>query len=72
MLADLEELGMSTLSLEVTNEENIRRVMKEVEGITGGRLDILVNNAYVLIITLDSSHIYPGITQKTTPLSRGR
>lgn len=39
---------MSTLSLEVTDEENVRRVVKEVEAITGGKLDILVNNAYVL------------------------
>lgn len=40
-------MGMSTLSLEVTNLENIAQARKDVEELTGGRLDILVNNAYV-------------------------
>ncbi|CZR63966.1 related to 1-acyldihydroxyacetone-phosphate reductase [Phialocephala subalpina] len=45
VLADLEELGMTTLSLDVTNTDNIREAKTEVEKLTGGRLDILVNNA---------------------------
>jgi 1-acylglycerone phosphate reductase len=38
-------MGMSTLSLDVTNAEDIENARKEVETLTGGRLDILVNNA---------------------------
>jgi 1-acylglycerone phosphate reductase len=38
-------MGMSTLSLDVTNAEDIENVRKEVKALTGGRLDILVNNA---------------------------
>lgn len=45
MLKDLEEMGMSALSLDVTNAEDIERARKEVEALTGGKLDILVNNA---------------------------
>ncbi|OWP00095.1 hypothetical protein B2J93_8666 [Marssonina coronariae] len=36
---------MSTLSLEVTSEESIKEAKNAVEKLTGGRLDILVNNA---------------------------
>lgn len=45
VLKDLEAMGMSTLSLDVTNAEDIENARKEVEALTGGRLDILVNNA---------------------------
>ncbi|KAK6580700.1 hypothetical protein PZA11_006936 [Diplocarpon coronariae] len=44
-ITDLEALGMSTLSLEVTSEESIKEAKNAVEKLTGGRLDILVNNA---------------------------
>lgn len=47
MLADLEEMGMTTLSLDVTNVESIHEAKIEVEKMTGGKLDILVNNACV-------------------------
>jgi NADP-dependent 3-hydroxy acid dehydrogenase YdfG len=43
----LEKIGMSTVSLEVTSSESIAAARKEVEALTGGKLDILVNNAYV-------------------------
>jgi NAD(P)-dependent dehydrogenase (short-subunit alcohol dehydrogenase family) len=33
--------------LEVTSSESIETARKEVEVLTGGRLDILVNNAFV-------------------------
>jgi len=46
-ITDLEALGMSTLSLEVNNEESIQAAAKEVARITGGKLYILVNNAGV-------------------------
>ncbi len=38
---------MSTLSLDVTSPESIAQAKKDVEELTGGSLDILVNNAYV-------------------------
>ena len=46
-IKDLDEMGMSTISLEVTNSESISSARREVEALTGGKLDILVNNAYV-------------------------
>jgi len=39
-------MGMSTLALDVTNSESIVSAKTEVEQLTGGKLDILVNNAY--------------------------
>jgi 1-acylglycerone phosphate reductase len=45
VLKDLEGMGMSTLSLDVTSSEDIENARKEVEQLTGGTLDILVNNA---------------------------
>jgi 1-acylglycerone phosphate reductase len=45
VLKDLEGMGMSTLSLDVTSPEDIENARKEVESLTGGKLDILVNNA---------------------------
>ncbi|CAG8982819.1 hypothetical protein HYALB_00006628 [Hymenoscyphus albidus] len=45
-LAELEEMGMETLSLDVTSEESIRAAREAVEGLVGdGELDILVHNA---------------------------
>lgn len=43
----MAEMGMSTLALDVTNKESIKTCHEEVAQITGGKLDILVNNAYV-------------------------
>jgi len=45
-IKDLEAVGISTLSLEVTNPESIAAAKKEVDALAGGYLDILVNNAY--------------------------
>jgi 1-acylglycerone phosphate reductase len=45
VLKDLEAVGMSTLSLDVTNGEDVEKARKAVEVLTGGKLDILVNNA---------------------------
>lgn len=39
-------MGISTLSLDVTNSEDIAAAKTEVERLTGGALDILINNAY--------------------------
>jgi 1-acylglycerone phosphate reductase len=35
------------VSLEVTSAESIEAAKKEVEALTGGKLNILVNNAFV-------------------------
>lgn len=44
-IKDLELLGLTTLSLEVTSLESILTAKKVVSELTGGGLDILVNNA---------------------------
>lgn len=45
VLAELAELGMSTVALDVTDAESIKKCHEEVARINGGKLDILVNNA---------------------------
>jgi NADP-dependent 3-hydroxy acid dehydrogenase YdfG len=45
VLADLAAMGMSTLPLDVTDEESIKECHSTVAKMTGGKLDILVNNA---------------------------
>jgi len=45
VLSDLKAMGMTTLSFEVTNNDNVKAIKEEVEKLTGGKLDILVNNA---------------------------
>ncbi|RDL35950.1 uncharacterized protein BP5553_06562 [Venustampulla echinocandica] len=45
-ITDLEDIGMTTVSLDVTSEESIAMARKEVEELVQGRgLDMLVNNA---------------------------
>ncbi|KAK7544082.1 short chain dehydrogenase/reductase [Phyllosticta citribraziliensis] len=44
-LADLAEVGIETLSLEVDKPDSVRQVRREIEELTGGTLDYLVNNA---------------------------
>lgn len=48
MLADLAELGLSTLQLDVTNSDSLKACHEAVAKLTAGKLDILVNNACVL------------------------
>lgn len=38
-------MGMSAVQLDVTNGDSIRACKAEVANITGGKLDVLVNNA---------------------------
>ncbi|KAI1084848.1 NAD(P)-binding protein [Whalleya microplaca] len=45
VLAELGALGMSTVALDVTDSDSIKKCHGEVANITGGKLDILVNNA---------------------------
>ena len=44
-ISELAELGIETLSLDVTSTDQIAKVAEEVSSRTGGTLDILVNNA---------------------------
>jgi 1-acylglycerone phosphate reductase len=45
VLAGMSEKGITTLELDVTKAESIKACHAEVAKITGGKLDILVNNA---------------------------
>jgi len=49
-LADLEELGMNIISLEVTSTESREEAKRKVVELTGGKLWGLVNNAWVLFL----------------------
>jgi 1-acylglycerone phosphate reductase len=44
-LRDIESKGVTVLPLDVTSKESIAACKAKVEELTGGRLDILVNNA---------------------------
>ncbi|KZT68536.1 NAD(P)-binding protein [Daedalea quercina L-15889] len=44
-MGELEKEGAVTLALDVTDEDAIRKVREQVSAVTGGTLDILVNNA---------------------------
>ncbi|TVY50928.1 NADPH-dependent 1-acyldihydroxyacetone phosphate reductase, partial [Lachnellula cervina] len=46
-ITDLSDMGMSTLALDVTDSASIAAARVEVEALTCGTLDILVNNAYL-------------------------
>ena len=67
-IQDLEALGMSTLSLEVTSSESIAEARMQVEKLTGGKLDILVNNAWVT--SSPSLHLRQSQTLAVTPKPR--
>ncbi|EIM84215.1 NAD-P-binding protein [Stereum hirsutum FP-91666 SS1] len=50
-MQDLTELGLITMALDVTKIDAVRKVRDDVASLTGGKLDILVNNACVLRYT---------------------
>lgn len=45
MIKDLEAPGISVFPLEVTDPKSINECKEKVSQLTGGRLDVLVNNA---------------------------
>lgn len=45
MLKTLNDDGFRAVALDVTDQDSIERCKKEVDEITGGKLDILINNA---------------------------
>jgi len=48
VLADLQALGMDAILLDVTDPTAITAAKEQVQSLTGGKLDILVNNACIL------------------------
>lgn len=44
-VAHLKDLGIEVISLEVTDSASIQQAAAEVHSLTGGKLDILVNNS---------------------------
>lgn len=45
VLEDLASRGIETFPLDVTSLKDIHRIRDTIHGLTGGKLDILVNNA---------------------------
>lgn len=45
MLDDLSQQGFEAVSLDVTDQESIKKCAENVAKSTGGSLDILINNA---------------------------
>lgn len=45
MLSEMAGMGMTTLALDVADAESIKKCHDAVAKLTGGKLDILVNNA---------------------------
>ncbi|KAK8001614.1 hypothetical protein PG991_013836 [Apiospora marii] len=50
LLEPLRELGLETMVMDVTSESSIRDAVSHVSELTGGKLDILINNAGLLHI----------------------
>jgi 1-acylglycerone phosphate reductase len=46
-MAELAAQGIETLELDVTNDDSVRKTRDAAAKLIGGKLDILVNNAYV-------------------------
>jgi 1-acylglycerone phosphate reductase len=44
-MTDLKDLGIITVQLDVTSDESVRELKEKVKKWTGGRLDVLINNA---------------------------
>lgn len=44
-MSTLAQEGIETIKLDITEDEDIERVAREVSMRTGGTLDVLVNNA---------------------------
>lgn len=45
IIQQLSDEGMTVVALDVTEPKSIEQAKEEVSAITGGRLDVLVNNA---------------------------
>jgi 1-acylglycerone phosphate reductase len=47
VLKEMEDMGMTTIALDVTDADSIAACKEKVSDLTGGKLDYLVNNAYI-------------------------
>ena len=63
-------LGMTTLALDVTNAQSIKQCHEQVAQLTGGKLDILINNAWVSFLPSSPPHQRSGISLTTLPSGR--
>ena len=43
----MTELGIHVFDADVTSDKDTQELLNKIEGMSGGRLDVLVNNAYV-------------------------
>ncbi|CRK31364.1 hypothetical protein BN1708_015946 [Verticillium longisporum] len=57
VLKELTDIGVSAVALDVTNAESIAECKRQVTELTGGRLDILVNNASGVSHTIPATDI---------------
>ncbi|KAJ7873146.1 NAD-P-binding protein [Mycena olivaceomarginata] len=48
-MKQLSKIGIETLALDVTQSDDIRRTKENISTRTGGKLDILINNAHIVI-----------------------
>lgn len=60
-MSELEALGVTTMELDVTDIEAIRRVRDAVAERQGGKLGILVNNAFVCFLFLLRALTLPSV-----------
>jgi 1-acylglycerone phosphate reductase len=62
-ISELSALGITALSLDVDKPESIAGLKKQVGDITGGKLDMLINNAGMMKAAMERT-ISDGITGK--------
>ena len=57
-VAHLQELGIEIVLLEVTDSASIKKAAEEVHALTGGKLDLLVNNSGLGKFSIDNSKTF--------------
>lgn len=70
-IQDLRSLGITTLQLDVTNEDSIAKCKGEVQELTGGHLEFLVNNASVDMTKTVSAGNLLKLLQRCFPYDTG-
>jgi hypothetical protein len=56
-MAELAAQGIETLELDVTNDDSVQKAREVTAELTGGKLDILVNNAYVVLPVIAPKYV---------------
>lgn len=44
-IGHLQEMGINTMEMDVTRPESVQTAVQKIQAASGGRLDVLVNNA---------------------------